>query len=111
MYFYTDNGFRALIKSKIKLPNLAAGTYKFDQNTVENRIDFDQYVGIFRATQLLWVRDIDWKKYQTAGSYTILEHTTINEEKVTRGEMNLQVYDKGALIHNITNGKFVVTDF
>ena len=111
MYFYTDNGFRALIKSKIKLPNLAVGTYKFDQNTIENRIDFDQYVGIFRATQLLWIRDIDWKKYQTAGSYTILEHTTINGEKVTRGEMNLQVYNKGALIHNITNGKFVVTDF
>lgn len=111
IYFYSDNGFRAIIKSKIKLPKLAVGTYKFDQNTIENRIDFDQYVGLFRATQLLYVRDIDWKRYQTSGSYTILEHTTINGEKATIGDMNLQVYDNGVLIHTITNGKFVLSDF
>jgi hypothetical protein len=111
LYFYSDNGFRAIIKSKIKLPNLAIGTYKFDQNTIENRIDFDQYVGVFRATQLLYVRDIDWKKYQTAGSYTILEHTTINGYPATIGEMNLQVYDNGVLLYNIKNGKFVLSDF
>lgn len=111
IYFYSDNGFRAIFKSKIKIPELAIGTYKFDQNTIENRIDFDQYIGVFRATQLLYVRDIDWQKYKTAGSYTILEHSTINGEKVTRGEMNLQVYDNGVLIHNITNGKFDVVGF
>jgi hypothetical protein len=109
--FFSNNGYRAIIKSKIDLWNFDKGTYTFDQNTIENRIDLEQYTGIFRATQLLWIRPQDWKKFQTAGSYTILEHTTINDEKVTRGEMDLQVYDNGALIHNITNGKFVVTDF
>jgi len=30
----------------------------------------------------------------------------INGKKVTKGEMNLQVYDNGVLIHTITNGTF-----
>lgn len=111
LYFYSDSGFRTIIKSKIKFPQLALGTYNFDQNTVENKIDFDQYVGVFRATQLLYVRDIDWKKYKTAGSYTILEQITVNGEKVTKGEMNLQVYENGIIKHDIKYAKFEVAEF
>ena len=61
-WFFSDNGYRAIIKSKVDLWNLDKGTYTFDQNTLENRIDLEQYVGIFRATQLLWIRPQDWKK-------------------------------------------------
>lgn len=110
-YFYSDNGYRAIIKSKVDLWNLEKGIYNFDQNSIENRIDFEQYIGIFRATQLLWIRDIDWKKHQTSGSYTILEHVIINGEKVTKGEMNLQAFDNGVLKQNITNAKFEVAGF
>lgn len=110
-YFYSDNGFRTIFKSTVDLWNQEKGTYNFDQNSIVNRIDFEQYIGIFRATQLLWIRDIDWKKHQTSGSYTILEHVIINGEKVTKGEFNLQVFDNGVLKHNITNGKFEVTGF
>ncbi len=109
--FYSDNGFRTIFKSKVDLWNLEKDTYNFDQNSIENRIDFEQYIGIFRATQLLWIREVDWKKYQTSGSYTILDHQTINGQKVTKGEFNLQVYDNGILIHNITQAKFAVVGF
>ena len=110
-YFYSDNGYRTIFKSKVDLWNQEKGTYNFNQNSIENRIDFEQYISNFRATQLLWIRDIDWKKHQTTGSYTILEHQIINGQKVTKGEFNLQVYDNGVLINNITNGKFEVTGF
>jgi hypothetical protein len=110
-YFYSDNGYRTIIKSKVDLWNLEKGTYNFDQNSIENRIDFEQYMGIFRATQLLWIRDIDWKKYQTSGSYTILGHQIINGQKVTNGEFNLQIFDNGVSKHNIINAKFEVIGF
>ena len=110
-YFYSDNGYRTIIKSKVDLWHLEKGTYNFDQSSLENRIDFEQYIGIFRATQLLWIRDIDWKKYQTSGSYTILGHQIINGQKVTNGEFHLQIFDNGTLKHNITNAKFEVIGF
>ena len=110
-WFFSDNGYRAIIKSKVDLWNLDKGTYTFDQNTLENRIDFEQYIGIFRATQLLGIRPQDWKKFQTSGSYTIIEHVIINGLKVTRGELDLQVYDNGQLLHAITKGTFEVTGF
>jgi len=109
--FYSDNGYRTIIKSKVDLWNLEKGTYNFDQSSAENRIDFEQYIGIFRATQLLWIRDIDWKKFETSGSYTIKEHVIINGQKVTKGEFNLQIFDNGTLKHNITNAKFEVIGF
>ncbi|OAB31484.1 hypothetical protein SAMN05444395_101518 [Flavobacterium fryxellicola] len=109
--FYSDNGYRAIIKFSKDLWNLDKGTYAFEQNTLENRIDLEKYIGIFRATQLLWVRDIDWKKFQTSGSYTIKEQVMINGLKVTKGEMNLQVYDNGMLLYTVGNGKFEVVGF
>ena len=110
-FFFSDNGYRAIIKSKVDLRNLDKANYTFDQNTLENRIDLEQYIGIFRATQLLWIRPIDWKKFQTAGSYTIKEHFIINGLKVTKGELDLLVYDNGQLLHAVTKGTFEVTEF
>lgn len=109
--FFSDNGYRAIIKSKVDLWNLDKGTYTFDQNTLENRIDLEQYIGIFRATQLLWIRPVDWKKFQTSGSYIIKERLIINALKVSRGEINTQVFDNGVLLHTINNGTFEVTGF
>ncbi|VXB28770.1 conserved hypothetical protein [Flavobacterium sp. 9R] len=110
--YYSNNGYRILIKSKNDLWNLDKGVYPFNENSAENRIDLEQYIGIIRASDSgTYSRDIDWKKYQTAGSYTILEHVIINGQKVTKGEMNLKVYDNGVLIHTITKGKFEVTGF
>lgn len=110
-YFYSDNGYKIIFKSTNDLWNLEKGTYTFDQNTVENRIDLEKYIGIYRFTQTGMSEENEWKKFQTAGSYTILEHTTINGEKATKGEFNLQVFDAGILKHNITNAKFEVTGF
>lgn len=109
--FYSNNGYRILIQTKSDLWNLEKGTYNFDRSSAENRIDFEQYIGIFRATQLLGSRDFDWKKYETFGSYTIIEHKIINGQKVTNGEFNLQIFDNGVSKHNIKNAKFEVVGF
>jgi hypothetical protein len=107
-YFYSDNGYRIIFKSTNDLWNLNKGTYTFDQKTVENRIDLEKYIGIYRFTQIGMSEENEWKKYQTSGNYTILDHKIINGEKVTKGEFNLQVFDAGILKHNITNAKFEV---
>jgi hypothetical protein len=105
--FYSNNGYRMFFNLKDDFWNFEKGkTYKFDQNTIENKIDFQHYTGRFRATQTFDYEDSDWKKFETAGSFTILAHIIINGHKVSKGEMNLQVYDNGVLIHNIVNGKF-----
>jgi hypothetical protein len=109
--FYSNNGYRILIQTKSDLWNLEKGTYNFDQSSLENRIDIEQYIGIIRATELLWIREIDWKKYQASGNYTILEHQITNGKKVTKGEFNLQVFDNGILKYNITNANFEVIGF
>lgn len=109
--FYSDNGYRTVFKSKNDLWNLEKGTYTFDLNNIENRIDFEQYIDDFRSTQLLLIREADWKKHQTTGSYTITEHQIINGLKVTKGEFNLQVFDNGISTYNITNVKFEVIGF
>ncbi len=105
--FYANNGYRAIFNLKDDFWDFEKGkTYNFDQSTIENRIDFQQYIGRLRATQTYDYAEIDWEKYQTAGNYTILEHKIVNGIKVTKGEMNLQVYDNGVLIHNIVKGSF-----
>jgi hypothetical protein len=110
--FYSNNGYRMFFKLKDDFWSLEKGKiYNFDQNTVENRIDFQYYIGQLRATQTFDYEEIDWKKFQTSGSYTIKEHVIINGQKVTKGEFNLQVYDNGLLLHNINNGTFEVTGF
>lgn len=109
--FYSDNGYRAVFKSSKDLWDLDKGIYVFDQNTVESRIDFQKYIGIFRFTQMGLSDLVDWKKYQTSGTYTIIEHRIVNGQKVTSGEFNLQVYNNGLLLHNVNNGKFEVTGF
>ncbi|SHG59462.1 hypothetical protein SAMN05444372_107191 [Flavobacterium micromati] len=105
--FYSNNGYRAIFSLKNNFGNLDKGkTYSFDQSTIENRIDLQKHIGSFRATNSNYNPIEDWKKFQTSGSYTIKEQVIINGKKVTKGEMNLQVYDNGMLIHTITNGTF-----
>ena len=109
--FYSDNGYRIIFKSKTGMWDLNKGTYSFDSNSIENRIDLEKFIGNFRATQLLFVREIDWKKYQTKGSYTITNHEIINGLKVTSGQFNLEVSDNATLIYNIANVKFEIVGF
>jgi hypothetical protein len=109
---YSNNGNRIFFKLKDDFWSFEIGkTYKFDQKTIENRIDFEQYIGRLRATQNLYNEQVDWKKFQTAGSYTILERKIVNGIKVTKGEMTIEVYDNGILVHTIQNGVFETSSF
>lgn len=80
-YFYSDNGYRIIFKSANDLWNLSNGIYSFDQNTIENRIDLEKYIGIYRLTKIGLSEENEWKNHQTTGNYTILDHQIINGEK------------------------------
>lgn len=109
-YFYSDNGFKIVFKNSAKQFDLPINQYDFDENTIENRVDFEKYIGNIRATQVLFIRPIDWKNYQTSGNYKILEHTIVNGKNATKGELNLNVYDNGNLLYEIKDAPFEIVD-
>jgi hypothetical protein len=109
--FFSDNGHRISFKSNIDLWNTPIGIYSFTESTLENRINFEEYIGNFRATQLLWIRFVDWKTYSTRGNYIIKEQITVKGSKITKGEFNLEVLENNVLKHSIKNVDFQVIGF
>lgn len=108
---FSNNGLRIKFKNSDDLWNQNIGQYNFTETTVENRIDFEQYIGNIRATQLLWLRPIDWKNFSTTGNYIIQQKTIINNQKLTKGEFNLNVYENNQLLYSISNAKFEILGF
>ena len=104
--YYSDNGYKISFTGANDLWNLPLGQYNFNQSDVENRVNFQKYIGNERATQLLWIRPIDWKMYTTSGNYTVQEHVLENNQKLTKGLINLNIYEAGNLIYQINNIKF-----
>lgn len=109
--FYSDNGYGIVFKLNENPSNLKKGIYNFNEKSITNRIDFEKYIGNFRSTGLLWIRDTDWQKYITIGSFTILENFIINDQKVIKGEINLQIFDNGILKYDIAKAEFVARGF
>lgn len=66
--FFSDNGFEITFQNDIDLWNVPLGLYNFNESSTQNRVEFKKYIGNIRATQLLWIRPIDWKIYQTSGN-------------------------------------------
>jgi len=108
---FSDNGYKISFKSAVDLWNLPIGQYNFNQNDIQNRIDLEKYIGSIRATQVLWIRPIDWQVYQTSGNYIVQEHVLINGQKITKGIFNINVYENSNLIHTINNTKFEILGF
>lgn len=108
---FSENGYKISFKSAIDLWNLPIGQYNFNENDIQNRIDLEKYIGNIRATQLQWIRAIDWKVYQTSGNYIVQEHVLLNGQKITKGIFNINVYENSNLIHTINNAKFEILGF
>ena len=109
--FLSNNGFKATFKCSDALKNQQIGQYNFFENSVENKIDFEQYIGNFRATQLLFIRPIDWKSFSTSGSYKVMEKNLINGQNIIKGEISLNIYENNLLKHTINNANFQIVDF
>lgn len=108
---FSNDGYRVSFKSDTKLWNLPIGQINFSETDIENRIDFDKYIGNIRATDALWIRPQDWSSFNSSGSFTIVEHVIEKGLKVTKGVFNVNLYENGNLLHEITNADFKIVDF
>ncbi len=109
--FFSDNGYKISFKNNVDLWDVPIGNYSFTETTPESRINFEEYIGNFRATQLLWIRLVDWKVYSTAGNFKIKEHKMLNGLKVTRGEFDLNVSENNVSKYSLKNIAFQVIGF
>jgi hypothetical protein len=88
------------------LKDMPLGTYNFDQLSTSERINFQQYIGppIFFYSHIFI--PIYWKKFETAGSFTIVEKTVINGHNVTKVVFNFTASYDGVVEYNFTDAEF-----
>jgi hypothetical protein len=108
---YADNGFKISFVNNDNFGDLPLGTYTFDENTVENVIKFEKYIGIPYYSQTGRIREQDWKVYQTAGNYTIKEQLKVGITKVTKGLLNVKVSDSDTLQYQLIDIPYELTSF
>ncbi|MBC7864916.1 MAG: hypothetical protein IAF38_18215 [Bacteroidia bacterium] len=109
--FYADNGFKISFMNNDNFGDVPLGTYTFTENTLENIIKFEKYIGIPYYSQIGMVHEQDWKVYQTAGSYTIKEQLKVGTTKVTKGLLNLKVSDSGVFQYQLVDIPYELTSF
>jgi hypothetical protein len=85
------------------------GTYSFDFSKDKEFIEFNKYIGLPK-TYVSPVFPEDWLKYDTSGSFTITKHEIIDNHKVTKGTINLNIYENGGLIQSFQNASFELSD-
>lgn len=109
--FFSDNGFEISFQNDTDLWNVPLGQYNFNVSSTQNRVEFKKYIGNVRATQLLWIRPIDWKIYQTSGNYVITQKIIVRGKKVINGTLSMKVLENGIEVYDIKNGSFSITGF
>lgn len=105
-YANTNNGFQIEFKNfKESVSNMPLGNYTFDENSTTHRIDFRKYIGNPRAFSFDIVPQ-EWLKYETSGSFQILERYNSNGQTITKVRFSLIAKENGIIIHEFKNGIF-----
>lgn len=106
-YDFSNNGYQIEFKNfNNYITKMPLGIYSFDEFSTTERIDFRKYIGVPRAFYRYEVIPQEWLKYETSGSFQILERTTINGQLITKVIFNLLAKENGVIVHNIKNGIF-----
>ena len=105
------NGVQINFISDKDLWDKSEDLYNFSVNDVQNKVTFKKFIGKPRATQIRFLRLVDWKNFQTEGTYRITSKTIENGRKVIKGLLNMSVLENGTLIHNIINAPFKINAF
>lgn len=112
-YKYRSNlGFRLEILNENDLWNYPEGsTFQFDNDSQTNSVSLYDYTGHPMTNRNTGLSETYWKKYETIGSYEIIEK--VEEFSVSRliGEINMDVYDNGELLFSIQDMTFSTEAF
>ena len=109
--FFSENGYQITFLNNDNFKDLLPGTYTFSETTAENIVILKKFMGNPRFSQMKFIRDADWKRYTTSGSFTVTEQLKINTSRLTKGELNLKVSENGVLQHRIVRVPFEITSF
>lgn len=98
-YFaYANNGYHLEFKNFNEfIQNMPLGIYEFDENTTSHRIDLRKFIGVPRAF-MLEVIPQEWMKYETSGSFEIMERQQVGNDLVTKVKFDLIAKDNNEVI-------------
>lgn len=88
---------------------LPIGIYDFDESS-EIKMDFKKYIGPISVHSQTDIKENEWVNYTTSGSYTIQSHEMTGNKKITKGKINMRVYDGDNLIYTFSDAEFEITD-
>jgi hypothetical protein len=83
------------------------GIYNFNGLSNSNKIQFMKFIGPPRPFSENYFIPADWKKYESNGSFTIIEKTNINGHLVSKLKLNFTARYNGILEYNINNADFI----
>ena len=102
------NGYNIILKNlNQNLMEMSLGTYSFSNNSITEKIEFRKYIGIPKSFSTTTLIPTDWTLYETEGSFTITEKTTINGFQVVKVKLNFTASQNGNVLYNITNADFI----
>ena len=100
------NGFNISFKNFTKfIPNMPLGTYNFNNLSSSEKIEFRKYTGPAQSVTQSIVEPL-WQKYDTNGSFTIIEKTQINGFLVVKLKLNFTASLNGIVVYNFQNAEF-----
>jgi hypothetical protein len=102
------NGYNIKIKNlNQSLPELPLGTYSFANNSITEKVEFSKYIGLPKSFSITHLVPSEWILYETQGSFTIIEKTTINGFEVVKVKLNFTASLNGIVEHTIINADFI----
>lgn len=103
---HTINGYQIEFKNFLsyfkEMPN---GVYSFDENTTSERIDFRKFIGIPRQFSHIIINE-EWIKYDTSGTFEILEKYQIDGNTITKIRFNLTAKENGIVVYEFNDAIF-----
>ena len=100
---FSNNGYHLeFINFTEFIRDMPIGIYNFDANTISQRIDFRKFVGVPRAYQFNIIPQ-EWLKYETSGSFEIMERQQIGNDIVTKVRFNLVAKYNNEIIFDFNN--------
>jgi hypothetical protein len=102
------NGYNIVLKNlNQNLMEMPLGTYSFSNNSINEKIEFRKYIGIPKSFSTTTLIPTDWNLYETQGSFTITEKTTINGFQVVKLKLNFTATQNGTVEYIFTNSDFI----
>ncbi len=105
--FRSNLGFEISIFNENDLWNYSEGTsFQFDNNNQSNMVQLSEYIGHPMTNRNNGLTETYWKKYETIGSYQIINKFEENDVQRIIGKINMDVYENGEFVFSIQEMTF-----